>query len=114
MLLIKFRKRDKTTQICVVLKNLKGKNKEAIFKEAYRNGEFDTGYHLILSHNGLFEADREIRAVAGHNMPESENSIYVLADTLGHEKISDAQKFMLSELQRQYDVPIKFLQSDEV
>lgn len=114
MSLIKFRKRPETIQICVVLRDLKGKKKADLFKEAYRCGEVDTGYHYIVANNGLFETDREIKAVAGHNLPECENSIYVLADTLGHNKISDAQKFLLNELQRTYDVPIKILNSDEV
>lgn len=114
MSLFKFRERPETTQICVVLRNLKGKKKADLFREAYRCGEVDTGYHFIMANNGLFETDREIKAVAGHSLPECENSIYVLADTLGHNKISDAQQFMLNELKRTYDVPIKFLNNDEV
>lgn len=39
--------------------------------------------------------------------------MYVLADTLGRKKISDAQQYVLNELKVQYDVPIKFI-TDEV
>lgn len=109
----KYKERTETKQIIVCLKNLKGANKQKLFKAAYRNGELDTGYHILLFNNGLFENDREIRAVAGYNLPECENSIYVLADTLGHKKISDAQFHVLNELKAQYGVPIKFV-NDEV
>lgn len=110
MSLFKYKEREDTKQICVVCKNLKGKRKAELFKAAYRSGEMDTGYHFILYNNGLFETDREIKVVAGYNLPESENSVYVLADTLGHPKVSDAQKFVLNELQANLQVPIKIIE----
>lgn len=111
--LFKFKERTETTQICVVLRNLKGKRKRELFREAYRQGEVDTGFHFIVFNNGLFETDREIKAVAGYNLPEGETSVYVLADTLGRKKISDAQQYVLNELKAHYNVPIKFI-TDEV
>lgn len=110
MSLFKFKERTETKQICVVLKDLKGKRKKELFKAAYRLGEVDTGYHFIVYNNGLFDTDREIKAVAGYHLPECENSVYVLADTLGHQKVSDAQKFVLNELQANLEVPIKFIE----
>lgn len=114
MSLFKFKERLETKQICVVCRDLKGKRKKELFKAAYRIGEVDTGYHFIIYNNGLFDTDREIKAVAGYNLPECENSVYVLADTLGHPKVSDAQIFVLNELKAKFNVPIKFLKDNEV
>lgn len=112
MSLFKFKERTETTQICVVLRNLKGKRKKELFRAAYRQGEVDTGYHFIVTNNGLFETDREIKAVAGYNLPECETSVYVLMDTLGHKKISDAQQYVLNELQANLKVPVKFITNE--
>lgn len=108
---IKYKQRQKTTQICVVLQNLKKAHKDKLLREAYKRGDLDTGFHFILYNSGLFDVDREITAVAGYLLPESENSIYVLADTMNETKISDAQTAYLKELSRENgNIPIKFIE----
>lgn len=110
MSLYKIRERTETNQICVVLRNLKGADKEKLFRDAYRRGELDTHFHFILSNTGLFEADRDIRAIAGYSLPECETSIYVLADVLNKNRLSDAQKHALNNLKARYSLPIKFVE----
>ena len=95
-----FKKRLTTTSIRVIKQPLNGLDKEALYKKARRQGEFDTGYHFIIHNDGTLEADRPIEAVAQWNFEEYESSLYVLADTTG--KLSDAQRLVLRGVAENY------------
>lgn len=99
---MKFRQRVSTEYIHVDLKNLKGQGVDKLFKQARRDGEFDTGYHYILSNTGLFETDREEGAVAQHDYPDYDSSLYILADTDGLDKLNDAQNAALRDIYKKY------------
>lgn len=93
-----------------MLKDLQGKLKEQLSNEAYKAGNLDTGYHYILYNSGLFDTDREIKAVAGFALPEREKSIFVLADSKGKAALSDAQYHFISELSAKHNLPTKIVE----
>lgn len=97
---MKFKKRLTTTSIRLVKQDLKGLDKEALYKKARRLGEFDTGYHFIIHNDGTVEIDRPVDAVAQWDFEGYETSLYVLMDTTG--KISDAQRLVLKNITDQY------------
>ena len=99
---MKFKQRESTQFIHVDMKNLKGAGVEKLFKEARRNGELDTGYHIILSNTGLCETDREKGAVAQYNFPDANCSLYILADTGKIDKLNDAQNAALRQVLQDY------------
>lgn len=99
---MRFKQRTTTSFIHVDMRDLKGANAEKLFKQARRNGELDTGYHYILSNTGIFEKDREENAVAQHNFPDSDTSLYVLADTDKLNRLNDAQNAAMRYLYGKY------------
>lgn len=105
---MKFKQRTTTSFIHVDMRNLKGANAEKLFKQARRCGELDTGYHYILNNTGIFEKDREEKAIAQHNFPDYDTSLYVLADTNNLGKLNDAQNAAMRYLYGRYpDAEIK-------
>lgn len=97
---MEFKKRLTTTAIRLVKQNLNGLDKEALYKKARRQGEFDTGYHFIIHNDGTLENDRHIEAVAQWSFEDYESSLYVLVDTTG--KLSDAQRLVLRGIAEKY------------
>lgn len=102
---MEFKQRLTTTAIRLVKQNLNGLDKEALYKKARRQGEFDTGYHFIIHNDGTLEVDRPVDAVAQWDFEGYETSLYVLVDTIG--KLSDAQRLVLRSITDQYpDAPL--------
>lgn len=98
---MEFKQRLTTTAIRVVKHPLKGVGKETLYKEARRRGEFDTGYHFILHHDGNLEVDRLETAVAQWDFEGYKTSLYVLADC-PNGKLSDAQRLVLRSITEKY------------
>lgn len=91
-----FKKREETKFLYVVKEDLKGAKKDTLFRNARKSGEFDTGYHFILSKTGILETDRDKECVAGWELQDNLVSVYVLADSTG--KLTDAQHAVIKEL----------------
>lgn len=105
-LLIQFRKRQRTDNLCVVLRNLNHADRDKLYRQARKLGDLDTGYHIIVLDNGLEEYDRDIKAVAGHKLPNNETNIYILVDSPNN-KLNDAQRNTLNRLSIQFGLDIK-------
>ena len=91
-----FKNRIETKYLYVVKKDLKGTKRDTLVRQAIQKGEFDTGYHFILSNTGLLEADRQSTAVAGWDFENNLESLYVLADSTGN--LTDAQRNAIKQL----------------
>lgn len=105
---LKFRQREETERIGVFFRDLHGADKDKLYKKARRLGDLDTSFHIILLRSGLEEYDRDIKAVAGSNLPDNETSICVLVDAPSKKKMNDAQSLALQRFSIWYDLPLKF------
>ncbi len=109
-----FRKREETLFIYIVLKELpKDFSKDSLYRQARREGELDTGYHIILHNTGLIETDREQDCVAQYDFPDFDKSLYVLAESVKN-KLTDAQKIIIKrDIQTLYpDAKLKEVKSE--
>lgn len=104
---IKFKKRETTEALCVVLRHINGADRLTLFKQSRKLGDLDTGFHIILLDNGLIEYDRDIKAVAGHDLPDNETNIFILVDA--SKAPNDAQKNSLQRLSIEFGLPIKYI-----
>lgn len=107
--MLTFKRRQETTQICIVVRDCKQVSLKRLYAEARRRGQLDTGFHIYIGRNGSIMYDRDINAIAQYNFPDNETSIYILCDS-GTGKVTDAQKICIDELEELYEIPSKIVE----
>ena len=88
---LKFRKRELTLKIVVLIKDTGCANYDAYYKVCRRKGEFDANVHYFIDADGTIHEARVDDAVAGWNYSENETSVYILAQST-NKQLSDSQR----------------------
>lgn len=99
---LKFRKRDATDYIYIVIKDLKNADLESLKDKCMRRGGLDTGFHFIVRANGEVEVDRVEYAYAGWWFDHEDRAIAILIDTAGGNKVTSAAKKAVKEITNKY------------
>ena len=75
------------------------KSFEETYRDALRDGEFDTGYHFFIDSMGVIHEDRNDESVACCDFENYDKAVYVLLEA--HKRPNDCQEVTLREL-REY------------
>lgn len=97
---MKFRKRKKTEYLYVKRVNTEGMSVESLRRQARRVGKLDVDFHYLVQANGDIETGRDFEVIAGYELANAEESIYIFVDIGNAAKPSDAQKVPLQNLIR--------------
>lgn len=94
---LEFIKRRSTHYLYIVPSGQPHMSFEETYREAIRNGEFDTGYHFFIDNMGVITEDRNVESIAGNNWENYNCAVYVLIEA--ESKPNDCQKMAINELQ---------------
>lgn len=100
---IKFRKRDITEGVRVVIKDVPDVSVGTLTVIAKRDGKLHLGFHYVLRRNGSIEKGIEYDHIADYELPHADTSLYVLA--IGTE-LNDAQRQGLQMLLDSLKLPL--------
>lgn len=95
---MKFRERKTTNFLYIHFKDTDGLSLTELYREARRIGKLDIDYHYVIQGSGIVEEGRPNYVVAGNDLENSQEAIYVLVDMSTNGKLTDAQKLSLREL----------------
>jgi hypothetical protein len=88
---LKFKERERTDYVMVVLGDCHNKDMTELRREAKCRGDFEVGWHYLVRRDGSIEKGRIDTAPAGHTLPGCNTSVYILVDTDPDEGVTDAQ-----------------------
>ena len=94
---LKFRKRELTLKIVVLIKDTGCANYDAYYKVCRRKGEFDANVHYFIDDDGTIHEARVDDAVAGWRYSDNEISVYILAQS-NNQQLSDSQNHSVMSL----------------
>lgn len=94
---LKFRKRETTLKIVVLVKDTGCSEYEEYYKKCRRKGEFDANVHFFIDDNGTIHNAREADAVAGWVYSDNETSVYILAQS-NNQQLTSSQRHSLMPL----------------
>lgn len=95
---MKFRERKSTDFLYIHLRDTDGLTLKELHVAARRSGKLTVDYHYIVQENGDVEEGRSRYEIAGNQLENHENSIYILVDSGDQGILSDAQRLSLHEL----------------
>lgn len=95
---MKFRNRKATDFLYIHLKNTGGLTLKELHRDAMRSGKLTVDYHYVVQESGIVEEGRDRYAVAGNQLENADNSLYILIDTGDDGLMTDAQRLSLNEL----------------
>lgn len=94
---LKFRKRETTEKIVVLIKDTECENYEAYYKKMRRKGEFDANVHFYIDEDGTIHNARQDDCVGGWNYPDGEVSVYILVQSKDG-KLSGSQRHSITPM----------------
>lgn len=88
---LKFRKRELTLKIVVLIQDTGCADYEAYYKKCRRKGDFDANVHYFIDADGTIHEARVDDAVAGWCYDGNETAIYILAQST-NKQLSSSQR----------------------
>lgn len=100
-MLLKFRDREYTEFVRVYWHDLNGLSVPGLLKEIRRTkGDFTAPYHMIITKDGTSHTIRNIEAVAGYELADSEYGVHILVDSASNDAMTRVQKLALDDALR--------------
>lgn len=96
-MVVEFKKRQATENIIILIKDTCCTTYENFYKKCRRLGELDAGVHFFLDANGTIHVARHEDSVAGWQYEDSDNSLYILAQS-NNSKLNSCQRYVLPTL----------------
>lgn len=98
----KLKKREKTSRILIIYKNLKEATLEEIEMNAKRKGYLFFPYHFFIDCDGNLFRGREEDAVASSEFDNNLETLAVLVDTPSKDKLLLSQKRAIADIVKPY------------
>lgn len=111
--MLDFQKRKNTKYLYLCYKDLQGFSFNAYLNDKQCQGEYDTGYHFFIARNDVYMSDRDYLAVAGHDLENNTEAVYVLIDLPADDKLTDNQRYnttkIINKVRSDYGKDIKII-----
>lgn len=111
--MLKFRDREDTLFVRVYWHNLRGQSIPELLKDIRRKkGDFTAPYHLIITKDGNVHQFRNLEAVAGYELADSEEGVHIMVDSPSSDAMTRVQKMSLDDVMQEVETKYPDLEKE--